>query len=40
MSRTVLGLAVSVVVLAAGAAKPPIDAVVLFDGTQKSFDAN
>lgn len=40
MNRNVLGLAVVVAVLAAGAAKPPSDAVVLFDGTQKSFDAN
>ena len=40
MNRAVVGLVVVVVALAAGAAKPPNDAVVLFDGTQKSFDAN
>ena len=40
MNRNVLGLVVAVATLAAGAAMPPSDAVVLFDGTQKSFDAN
>ena len=36
MNRNVLGLVVAVATLAAGAAMPPSDAVVLFDGTQKS----
>ena len=40
MNRNVLVLVVAVAALASGAAKPPSDAVVLFDGTQKSFDAN
>lgn len=40
VNRVVVSLILAVVALAAGAAKPPNDAVVLFDGTQKSFDAN